>query len=129
MNALSLFDSDELALAAARLRAGAEIDERLRLALAELCADAARPPDEDLGRDRLVMRRDILNRLKRTSAFGLSTTAAAHLIAEMWAAYRPGDEPPAFGTPDALFYRLHRVGLRPLKWRQIFTEIDSGPRW
>jgi hypothetical protein len=125
---LALFDRHELALAAARLRDGGEIDERLRIALAEIVADAAREHD-GVGIDRQKLRRDVLNRLKRTIGFGLSTTAAAHLIAEIWAAYRPGDEPPAFGTPEALFDRLDRAGCRPLKWRQIFDEINSGARW
>lgn len=140
MNALALFDPDELALAAACLREGRELDDRLRLALADLVADAARSPGEwpAATRRAFAKRDELLREAYRqhwpdarpaTAAQEISTRLTRY-TASAWLRERHLDTcPPRHeGRAEALFWRALRLVERtpsPERIRKIL--VISGP--
>ena len=82
----------------------------------------AMPPERP---DPKKLRRIVLQRLWRTHLRGLSRTAAARVLAALWAAWRPGDE----GLPGSAaegFRRLYDVGIRPVSARTIVSDLDAS---
>ncbi len=137
MNALATFDRDELAYAAARLRDGLEIDAEIRIAIADLVADAARGPGEwPTATRRAFARRDELLREAHRIYWPDARPAPAaqeiairlnRYAASAWLRERHLDAcPPRHeGRPEALFWQALRLVERtpsPERIRKILVE-------
>jgi hypothetical protein len=125
MNARTL-DIDGLGVISERLRAGEWPDEAARLVIADIIDDLMRQRTEQKGK--VAVRRAILQRIKRIYYVDCSTTDAARKIAASWCAYIPTRiaQPP--GPIEHYFERLHREGIRPLKYRAILDDLQATQR-
>jgi hypothetical protein len=108
---------------AGRLRIGDALDDADRLLIADVLDDVARRHAQP--RSKVAIRRDILRRIKIVFYVHLDPTPAAREIADRWQKFIPTRIPQPPGTVEYYFERLHREGIRPLKYRVILDDLQA----
>jgi hypothetical protein len=117
---------DALIEIAGRLRIGDELADADRLLIADILDDVARRQSKP--RSKVENRRDILRRVKNIYFVHLDATPAAREIAARWQQYIPTRIPQPPGPIEHYFERLHREGIRPLKYRKILDDLQATRR-
>lgn len=115
----------DLLLLAGRLREGDDLEASARLVIADLLDDVARRSHP---RGKIALRRDILRRIKNVFYVHLDPTPAAKDISLKWCAWIPTRIPPQPGTIEYYLERLHREGIRPLRYRAILDDLHATQR-
>ncbi len=100
------------------IRAARLLDQR-QPAVADWLRDVARPLDPEIAE-----RREILHLVWRRHFRGEKRTPAARLIASAWLSAE-FDQKPMPDTAEALFHRLHHLGIEPRQWRTIAADLDE----